>query len=77
MAIKILIGTLIGVVLIIRVCVYAHATGYRKRAREDKKALEDALVAQFRAEQVADAYRKRALALLHVLASDNAKKTPQ
>lgn len=77
MTIKILIGALVGVVFIIRVCVYAHAAGYRKRALEDKKALEDALVAQFRAEQVADAYRKRALVLLHVLAAGNAKKAPQ
>lgn len=74
MTIKILIGSLVGVVLIIRACVYAHAAGYRKRALEDKKSLEDALVAQFRAEHAADVHRRRSLALLRALALVSAKK---
>jgi hypothetical protein len=56
-------------------CVFAYTAGYRKRAMEDKKSLEDALVAQFRAEHAADAYRRRALALLHALTFGTPKKS--
>jgi hypothetical protein len=44
--------------------IFAYRSGYQKRALEDKKLIEDALVAQFRAEHAADVHRRRALALL-------------
>jgi len=73
MIVKIVIVAVVAI-LFIWAFVYAHGAGYRKRAMEDKKSLEDALVAQFRAEHVANAYRRRSLILLHVLTLDSAKK---
>lgn len=45
-------------------------SGYAARAREDKNAMVDAAIAQFRAEQEAELYRKRALVLLAWNAQD-------
>jgi hypothetical protein len=48
----------------------AYSQGYWARAKEDKNAINSAVIAQFRAEQTAEVYRQRALMLLRVIGRD-------
>ena len=62
----VIVGCLVAVVAYFR----GHAAGYCERALEDKLEVCDAVIAQSRAEQTAEVYRKRALTLLRVAGRD-------